>query len=598
MAKGRNPNCYEGNPRLKAAYVSIEYTPEQVVELEKCMTDPFYFIANYVKIITLDKGAQEFGLWDYQIDLVQTYLENRFVVAKFPRQVGKTTTTVAYLLWKVLFNPTFSIAILANKLKTAKEIMDKFKASYERLPFFMQQGIKEWNQYGILLENDSKISVAATTLDAIRGFSYNVVLLDEFAMVNSALAEDFMASVFPTISQSEKAQILILSTPKGLNHFYKLWEEAIAGKNGFVPRSIHWSQVPGRDEVWEKSQREKLGDDKFNQEHNCFFIGSSNTLISAQALTSMVMQEPIYSTEELAIYHQPRRLDPHGDKDDPKNKDHAYVLTVDVSRGLGMDYSAFSVIDVTEFPYHQVARFKSNTVSPTMFPNFIYDAARQYNNAFVLIETNDIGQQVADILWQELEYECVIRTVTNGRSGQVISQGHKRNSKLGVKTSAPVKSIGCSTLKALIENKKLLIHDEDTFDELTKFVQIRNSYAAEPGTDNHDDLVMTLVLFGWLSSQQFFKDFTQSSLRSQLSEDYSKQMEESMLPFGFIDDGLSNANTFIDVHGETWTEVEVDRHLCDQDSFWNLDDQDITPEERMRNLQMLHAGWLSRNTPK
>ena len=454
---------------------------------------------------------------------------------------------------------------------------------YEHIPFWMQQGVVEWNKGSVELENGSGVVVSSTTVNALRGDSINLIIMDEYAMVRNNIAEEFDASVFPTISSGKTTQLFILSTPKGINHFHRLWVEAEQGKNGFIAKSIRWQDVPGRDAEWEKVQRQKLKH-MFAQEHETEFIGSSNTLIASQYLRNITFKEPIIETEEFHIYEKPVRHD----KDVPGSVTHTYVLMADTSEGKGLDYHAFSVIDITEYPYKQVATFRSNTMPVTILPQYIYSAAKQYNDAFVLIEVNNLGQQVADILHHELEYENIIRTTTAQRTGQTVSAGYKKNSKMGVKMSVPVKSIGCATLKTMIEDQKLLFWDEDTFSEFTNFVVSGKSYAAEPGTN--DDLVMTLVLFGWLSSQQYFKDLTNVSLRKKLVEDNQKWAEEELLPFGYIDDGL-NQDGFRDADGNYWAIAEEYR---DRNQFFDLTHQDESPEDYMSRLLDLQHSSLSK----
>ncbi len=519
---------YLGNPNLKRANVQVSFTPEQVQEYVKCSQDPIYFIKNYVKIVSLDKGLINFDMFDFQELFVNTINDNRFTIGKMPRQCGKSTTLVAYILWYILFNPTSNVAILANKQTVAKLHMDRLKVAYEYLPKWLQQGIKEWNKMSIELENGSRIVAAATSASAIRGGSFNLIMLDEFAHVPENIANDFYTSVFPTITSGKTTKLVIISTPNGLNLFYKIWVDSAEHRNDFKNVEIHWSQVPGRDQIWREQEIRNLGsEEKFRTEHECDFIGSTNTLISANKLKTLVFRNPIYKNNEgLKVYEKPKEK-------------HSYLTLVDTSRGQGIDYSAFCIIDVTEMPYKVVAVFRNNVISPMIYPNLVMNASREYNDAFVLIEINDIGGQVADILYKELEYENVLISSVRGRKGQTLDGGFgNSDTQLGIRTTKVVKRLGCSILKSMIESDKLLINDIDIMRELVTFVSKNASYEAETGS--HDDLVMCLVLFGWLSTQTYFKDLTDLDIRKTLFQKQLDAIEDDVMPFGFlsgVDDG-------------------------------------------------------------
>lgn len=516
-------NGYLGNSNLKKVGVDLEYTQEQLVEIAKCMNDPVYFIKNYVKIVNVDHGLVPFAMWGFQETMVQTFHNNRFCIAKMPRQVGKTTTASGYMLWSVLFQENYNIAILANKGSLAREILDRIRYSYEYLPRWLQQGIIVWNKGNIELENGSKIAAYATSASGVRGGSYNLIFLDEFAFVPQNMANEFFTSTYPVISSGTTTKVIIVSTPCGLNHFYKMWVDAEEGRSDYTPIEVHWSMVPGRDEAWKTQTIRNTSEEQFRQEFECDFIGSSATLIPGSKLKSLGFKNPIQHTDDgLDIYKLPE------DK-------HVYICTVDCSEGVGQDYSTISVFDVTEMPYRQVAKFKNNQISPMLYPTHIYNIATKYNSAYVLVETNNIGQQVVDILHYELEYENIFRLEHHNIKGQHISAGFKRSVSFGLKTTKSVKKIGCANLKTLIENDKLIIEDFDTISELNTFVRIRESYEAEEG--NHDDMVMTLVFFAWLVAQSFFKETTNSDIRQRLSEEHNLNLEEEIAPVGVFDDG-------------------------------------------------------------
>ena len=527
---------YLGNPQLKAAFVPVEFTEEQVKEYIKCKNNPTHFISNYVQIVDVDKGLVPFELRDYQKEMVETFGDQRFVICKMARQSGKSTTIIAYLLHFVLFNESTNVAVLANKKALAVELLGRLQLAYENLPKWLQQGVVTWNKGNLEIENGSKIIAAATSGSAIRGGSYNIIFLDEFAHVPSNISEQFFNSVYPTISSGETTKVLIVSTPNGMNMFYKMWVDAEEKRNSYSPIEVHWSQVPGRDEKWKQETIKNTSELQFQQEFECDFIGSANTLINGAKLRQIPFKNPIFSHEGLDVYQQPI-------------EHHTYVVIVDTSRGQGLDYSAFSVIDVSQMPYRQVAKYRNNEISPMLYPNAIYAIAKKYNEAFVLVEVNDIGGQVADILYYDIEYENIMMTSMKGRAGQQIGGGFAKDSCLGIKTTKQVKRIGCATLKDMIEHDKLIIEDFDTISELTTFSSKGQSYEAEEGA--HDDLVMTLVLFSWLVQQRYFKDLTNMDIREKLFSEQMKMLEDELTPFGFINDGQEDTS-FVEEDGTHW----------------------------------------------
>jgi len=536
-------SAYNGNKNLKRVDTAIEWTPELVVEYRKCALDPVYFIEKYVKIVNVDKGLVNFNMYEYQKDIVDLSERERFVICKMPRQCGKTTTIVGIMLHRVLFNETYSVAILANKERQAIEILSRIQFAYEHLPKWLQQGIKEWNKKDVELENGSKILASSTSSSAIRGTSQNLVYLDEFAFVPNNMQEDFFASVYPTISSGKTTKVLITSTPNGLNQFHKIWVDSEEGRNSYKRIDVHWSDMPGRDEAWKQETIRNTSEDQFRVEFECEFVGSSDTLIHASKLRKLVYHNPVRSTKELKIYAEPGEVDP--DSENPTKR--LYTIIVDTSRGVGGDYSAFSVIDITELPYTQAATYKNNKISPLLYPNIIYETAKYYNNAFILVETNDIGQQVADTIQYDLEYENILRTAPNQQGVIELSAGFHSGAKSGVRTTKSVKRIGCLNVKSLIESDKLIVNDYDTIQEMTRFVAKGQSYEAEEGT--HDDLMMGLVLFGWMSNQPFFKELTNNDIRKNLYMENMRRIEDEMLPFPVIDDNneLQYSETIVDL---------------------------------------------------
>jgi hypothetical protein len=513
---------YLGNKNLKRVGVPVEFTQEQVKEYIKCSRDPIHFIRQYVKIVNVDEGLVNFEMWPFQEEMVQKFGDNRFVICKLPRQVGKTTTVAAYILWQVLFNEQYSVAILANKLAQAREILGRIQTAYEHLPKWLQQGVKEWNKGNIELENGSEILASATSSSAIRGTSQNLIYLDEFAFVPNNLQEEFFASVFPTVSSGTSTKVLITSTPNGMNMFYKIWVDSEEGNNDYIRQDVHWSDVPGRDEKWKEETIKNTSEEQFRQEFECEFLGSTSTLINGRKLAQIPFKKPIQSVNGFDIYEKPK-------------PDHLYVITVDTSRGVGLDYSAFVVFDVTDIPYKIVGKYRSKDISPMFYPDVIVNAARMYNDAFLLIELNDLGETVATIAQQDLEYENVLTTSVKGRGGQQVGGGFAHRVQLGVKTTKTVKRIGCSNLKDIVENDKVILNDYDLLQELSVFINKRNSYEAEEG--HHDDLVMCAVLFSWLVRQEFFIELTDNDVRNRLYLENQKMIEDDVLPFGIIDDG-------------------------------------------------------------
>jgi len=534
---------YLGNPNLKNVGQKINWTEKHLTEYMLCKEDSEHFIHNFVKIIHVDRGLVSFEMYDYQKDMVHTFNDNRFVICKMPRQTGKSTTIIAYLLHYVLFNENVNVAILANKGAVARELLGRLQLAYEHLPKWLQQGVVIWNKGNIELENGSKILASATSGSAVRGSSFNIIFLDEFAHVPSNIAEQFFTSVYPTISSGESTKVLIVSTPLGMNMFYKMWADAQEKRNNYVPLEVHWSQVPGRDEKWKQETIKNTSEVQFTQEFECEFIGSTHTLISATKLRTMVFKTPVFSKNGLDVYEEPI-------------KNALYCMIVDTAQGKDQDYSAISIFDISQIPYRQVAKYRSNKISPMLYPDIIFHIGKKYNMSWVLLEVNDVGSQVAETLHYDLEYENIIVSSMKGRAGQQIGGGFAKNIQLGIRTSKQLKRIGCSALKEMIESDKLIISDFDTISELTTFAVKNNSYEAEEGSN--DDLAMTLVIFSWLVQQRYFKDLTDLDIRKKLADEQMKALEEDLLPFGIIDDGR-DAETFTDNSGTTWTIDENSR---------------------------------------
>ena len=534
---------YLGNPNLKKANTSVEFSQEQIAEFIKCKQDPIYFAKNYIKIVSLDEGLVPFNMYDFQEKLIKNFHESRFNICKMPRQTGKSTTAVSYLLHYIVFNDSVNVGILANKAATARELLGRLQTAYENLPKWMQQGILSWNKGSMELDNGSKILAASTSASAVRGMSFNIIFLDEFAFVPNHIAEAFFSSVYPTITSGKSTKVIMVSTPCGMNHFYRYWHDAQRGKNEYTATEVHWSEVPGRDAKWKEQTIKNTSEQQFKVEFECEFLGSVDTLISVAKLRNLVFEDPIQNNGKgLVIHEQPV-------------KGNDYIMTVDTARGIDHDYSCFIVFDITTFPHRTVAKYRNNEIKPMLFPNIIMDVAKAYNQAYVLIEINDIGEQVASIMNYDLEYENLLMCAMRGRNGQQVGSGFSGSrTQMGVRMTAAVKKLGCSNLKTLMEDDKIVTNDYDIIAELTTFVQKKQSWEAEDGC--HDDLAMCLVIFAWLVAQDYFKEMTDTDVRKRIYEEQKNQIEQDMAPFGFILNGYDDEDEFVDGDGDRWAKVD------------------------------------------
>jgi phage terminase large subunit-like protein len=513
---------YQKNEQILNKKDKPEYTLMQKLEYIKCMRDCSYFTQKYIKIISIDDGVIPFNLYDYQHELLKKYQDNRFVITLQARQTGKTQTTAAYILWFNTFHDSKNTAILANRLPQAQEIMERVQMSYENLPNFLKKGVTEYNKRSMTFSNYSKIFCATSTSSSIRGKSVSLLYIDECAFLRDDMT--FYESTYPTISSGKESRVIVSSTPNGARGlFYKLWTESTNNINKYVNHKVTWDMVPGRDNEWKEEQIANTSREQFDQEHNCLFRGSINSLIAGNVLARLPERTPIDVRDDLKIFEEPIKAD----GEDIKH-DHIYVTVVDVSRGLGQDFSAFIVVDVTQVPYRIVATYRNNKISPVLYPTIINSTARHYNNSMVLVEINDIGEQVASILFDEYEYEDLLMT-KSVKNRQTIWYGSE--CKLGVRTTTAVKAVGCSNIKTLIENDKIELNDKAVIDEFGTFVPKGNSYEADSGAN--DDFAMCCVLFGWATTQQYFKDMTDINTREELLK--SRDNNEGLTPFGFIE---------------------------------------------------------------
>ena len=547
-------NSYNGNSLLKPVGFDMQYTSEQVREIMKCKEDPIYFIENYCYIVSLDRGLILFKLYDCQREKVDVILNNRKVILMEGRQQGKTVTSAACILHYTIFNSNKTVAILANKSTAAREVLNRYQIMYENLPLWMQQGIKTWNKGDVELENGSKVFTSATSTSGIRGKSVNWLYIDEAAIIPNNVAEEFFTSTYPTIMAGETTKVLLTSTPLGYNHFWKYWNDAQEGRNGFVALQIPYWKIPGRDEKWAEEQKSVLGELKFNQEVLCAFLGSSNTLIAPDTIARMSPIPFMHEKDGLDILEYPV-------------PGHIYFTTVDTSRGIGGDYSAFTVIDTTEYPYKIVAKYRNNKISPLLYPTVIHKVSKEYNSAYVLVEINDIGQQVADIIHNDLEYENMIWVGSDARYGQGLSSSG-RSTILGVRTTKQVKRIGCATLKSLVEENKLLVFDRDIISEFSTFIEHNGVFQADEGYN--DDLTMTLVLFAWATNDPMFKDLMNANNRQALYSSQMQNIEDELTPFGFIDNGQSSEPEVEVIDGDIWLSDKYQKDYSDfiKDRNW------------------------------
>ena len=507
---------YLGNPNVKRDGVLQAWDPELLKEYQRCMKDPVYFAENYVKVISLDDGLVSFKLYPYQEKMFEHFNEHRYNIVLACRQSGKSISACAYLLWFALFHSEKTVAVLANKGATAREMLSRITLMLENIPFFLQPGCKALNKGSIEFSNNSRIIAAATSGSSIRGLSVNLLYLDEFAFVERAT--EFYTSTYPVVSAGRDTKIIVTSTANGLgNMFYKIWEGALQETNEFKAFRVDWWDVPGRDEEWKNQTIANTSQLQFDQEFGNTFFGTGDTLINAETLMSMRAKNPIGTLEggDLLIYEKTR-------------KDHEYIMTVDVSKGRGQDYSSFNLIDISVRPFRQVAVYRNNTISPILFPNIIYKYANSYNNAYVVVESNDQGSVVCNGLYHELEYE------------NIHVESSVKADAIGINMTRKVKRLGCSAIKDLLENSKLKIVDENTIVEISTFVARGQSYEASDG--NNDDLMMNLVMFGYFASTQYFGDMTDIDIKQMLFEKKMKEIEDDIVPFGFVDDGTAYNN--------------------------------------------------------
>ena len=543
-------NCaFKGQKNLKPAGITFDWTPEMVKEWIKCEKDPIYFAENYMNIVTLDHGTVKMKPFDYQKDIVKSFNENRKTAVLTARQAGKTTTAVLCLGHYGIFNDDKEIAVLAQKESTAQEVIKRLQDVISKMPKWIAPGIVEWNKKSLIFENGTRIFAAASSGDNIVGRSVNVLYIDEVSKIKNW--DEFSTSALPTLSSGKTTKLLFTSTPHGLNHFYSIVENARKKTNGFCLIEVPWWKVPGRDDQWKKEELSTYNGDlqKFAQEHELEFMGSSNTLINGAKLKELVAAQPVFHKNNLKVYKKPV-------------EDHKYAIVVDVSRGKGLDFSVATVFDVTKMPFEQVAVFRDNQILPNDLAGFVNVLSLQYNEAYILVENNDAGETVTNALRNVFEVENLMWTVAKGRAGKVIAYGYEAGAEIGIRTSTATKAKGCAHLKVLIENEQLIINDQETISELSTFSKKGNSYEAEH--NKNDDIAMTLVLFGWLVNQDAFKNLTElgTEMFESLREKTDKDIMEELAPVGILGNSnrpspnRTNAPTRVREGGIVWQRRE------------------------------------------
>ncbi len=522
---------FMNNFLLKPEGTQCELTEVMLDEYENCMDDYMYFIERYMKIVSVDKGIIPFNPYDYQRKMIKNFYENRFSINLCPRQCGKTTIVTGFGLHFTMFNENKSIAILANKQATAVEILDRIKLAYENLPKWMQHGVRTWNKTEVVFENGCKIGAYSSSSSAIRGMSLSCVIIDECAFINNNIWEEFYMSVYPVISSGKETRIIMVSTPKGLNHYYKLWRDAEAGRNSYIPFKITWRDVPGRDEKWKEETIQNNGERAFMQEHEVNFLGSSNTLFDMNKVQEIVPQTPIIDDIDnfTKIYEEPI-------------EGHNYIAFVDVSEGKEQDSSVIQVFDISSEPYKQVAVFCSSTISLMLFPFYINQLGKKYNDAYLLIENNSIGTSVTNDLFNDFEYENILYSYKD--DGKIyIDDGQDDKGEMGIRMTKSSKKIGCNNIKEIFENGKLEICDMDTISQMSTFIRIGTSYAADPSAKAHDDLITPLIHMGFLIKQRWFKELLKEDIRANIA---NNKIKNDKMFIGFRKIGDEQENLTID----------------------------------------------------
>lgn len=527
MIKKKISQFFQGVKGLRNEGIDIGLEQWQILEIAKCAKDVHYFINNYCYIVTLDEGKQKFNTRFYQDDMLDIMVPATRAIFKLPRQSGKSAIVAAFLVWEVVFQDYHSCSILANKEKSAKNILKKVKMIYKTLPIWMQQGVTGWSKLSIELENESYIEASATSASGIRSDSINTLVIDECAWIPKNIWDEFYSSIYPTVSSSKKSKIIMVSTPRGMNHYYKFWNDAELDRNVFRHYGVSYMDVPAYAEPGFKEQTiQEIGLQKWMQEYECEFLGSSGTLISSYHLqNTLVMKDPadIRFEDKFRIFEMPI----------VGEDAHQYIVMADFGEGVGLDYNTIQVMDVTAGPpWTEVAVYEDNETAPAEIPYILERIGKFYNEALVIGETNNIGIGILDDLNYDLEYENIF--YGDEKVSGVLSN------HFGIKMTKHSKMTGNARLKANIEDGNLIIQDQGTITQFSTYIKKGTSYAAEEDTD-HDDLVTPLVLFSYFMAK---RNWTENWLDQDRLKNKGKisKIEEDLLPAGYVDDGIEVTN--------------------------------------------------------
>lgn len=480
------PIAFSNNTNIKPKNVKLPLTKEHIEEFLYCSTHPLYTIRNYLYINNQDLGFIKFNLWDFQEELIQKMLVHDRLIAKFPRQAGKTTVTAAFLFFYCLFNKDKKVIIVANYREKARDTLNMMKDFYYNCPNWLKPGVLKWNEYEVKFENGCQVKTSSTTANAARGFTAGILYIDEMAFIDKRMWDKFFKSVFPAVSSAKLAKILTSSTPDGKNHFYYFWQRAVNNINGYHAHEIPWNAIPGRDEAWKNKQIAEMGSvEAFMQEYACDWGDSGKLLLNKITMDNMehMVKEPLeYRNSDLRIEKRILSIQ--------KNPipGHSYICTIDCSEGKGLNNQAFTIIDVTTLPIETVMSFKSNEESLVTYPGVIYEWVMRYNGAFIIIENNSIGSGVANDLWYDYEYSNIVNSYSEKEG--------KQYHEIGIKTTPKTRKVGCDHLKFLFENEKIITTEFMVYEEFTNFAwnDIKMRYEAADEEIN-DDIAMGLIIF-------------------------------------------------------------------------------------------------------
>lgn len=503
---------FNGIPNLRDANEPVKLDLEKLREIKKCAIDPIYFIRNYVYINTKDNGMQLFDLYDFQEAALKRFLKYRFNINKWSRQVGKSTVVRGFILWWGIFHKDQLIAMIGNKLSLAKEQMQQLRDSYSRLPVWLQPGVKLWNKTSIQFSNNSRIIVSSSSPDNIRGFSINLLYLDEFAFLRPNLATEFIASVMPSISSGKTTRCIITSTPNSMNHFYDMWQTSLdepqaeaelqKGNNNLYVRSVvTWDQVPGRTEEWANAEKLKIGDQRFRQEYECEFVGSGITLIDYRCLETLKASDPLpfdnsiwppalaEIVKDISIrtfkYPEPAGV--------MEAKGYSYAASIDTAYGMRQDYHVLQIAKVySNIKCEQVFTMSSNCTEVSDFCRIANIILKFYHNPFLIIEYNGPGKSTYDYFFNVAMYPNIINFDLHSR---------------GLWATPTMKNNVVILLKMYVQRGYIKLHDYNTIMELMSFTKkTQNTWGG--GGNTHDDHVTSLYwIIYFLNTTYYYGNF-------------------------------------------------------------------------------------------